>query len=56
MALLKSVFIALLATVSIFFITIWIIPVASFIVIFGVIALVIYAIIQENNQIKGPPR
>jgi hypothetical protein len=54
MAAIKAILLAGLVTGALFLIVIWIIPVATFLIIFGIIALIAYAIIHENEP-KGPP-
>ena len=55
MAAIKAIVLAGLITGALFLIIIWIIPVTTFLIVFGIIALIAYAIIREHEQQKGPP-
>jgi len=55
MAAIKAVVIAAIITGALFLIVIWFVPLMTFLIVFGTIALITYAIIHENEQ-KGPPQ
>ena len=55
MAAIKAIILAGLITGALFLIIIWIIPVTTFLVVFGIISLIAYAVIHENDSKKGPP-
>jgi len=54
-ALLKAVFLGGVITVGLFLLIIWIIPIMTFLIIFGGITLIIYAIIKDEKEKKRPP-
>jgi hypothetical protein len=55
MAAVKAILLAGLITGALFLIVIWIVPVTIFLTVFGIIALIAYAIIHEHEEQKGPP-
>jgi hypothetical protein len=55
MAAIKAIVLAGLITGALFLIIIWIIPVITFLTVFGIIALIAYAIIHEHEKSKGRP-
>jgi len=50
MAAIKAVLLGAFITGTLFLIVIWIIPVMTFLIIFGVIAGIAYLIIRENQR------
>ena len=55
MAAVKAIVLAGLITGGLFLIVIWIIPVTTFLIIYGIVALISYAIIHEHEKNrKGP--
>jgi len=55
MAAIKAVILSALITGGIFLVIIWIIPLTTFFIVFGIITLITYAIIHETDQKRGPP-
>jgi hypothetical protein len=54
MAAIKAILLGALITGALFLIVIWIIPVMTFLIVFGVIAGIAYAIIRENQRSGSP--
>lgn len=55
MAAIKALLIGGLITLGLFIIVVWIIPIMTFVIIFGFISIIAYAIIQEAKSEKRPP-
>jgi len=56
MAAVKAILLAALITGALFLIVIWIVPIMTFLIVFGIVALIAYAIIHEHDESKkGPP-
>lgn len=55
MMVLKALLIAGLITLGLFVIIFWIIPVMTFLIIFGGIAAIAYAVIKEDKETQRPP-
>lgn len=53
---LKALAVGGITTTSLYMLVIWIIPLFSYLVIFGIISLISFAVITEEEKNKRPPQ